>query len=95
VTEDIQDVEVEIPQYAIEVQESIPGKESTRFLSLVVRTSGSEARYFLCMADNAERTARVISKNISDAGRDARSRPSLITGTAAMGNGLRKEGRRP
>jgi hypothetical protein len=87
-------IEVEIPQYAIEVTESVPGDASTRFLSLVVRTSGTESKSFLCMAADAQRTARVFTKQISEAGRDARSRPSLITGNGALGNAIAKEGRK-
>lgn len=84
-------MEIEVPQFAIEAAQIEPGNpDSDVILSLVVTTSGSMARYFLCEASqNYQDIAKQLHDKINQAGSAARRSKSKIVTVQALPDGLR------
>jgi hypothetical protein len=69
------------PQWRVMTAPDLNGKH---YLALIVTTELTEHRFFLCMADDAEKTGNQFRKIIHEAGTDARRDQSGIV--VANGN---------
>jgi hypothetical protein len=85
-------MEIEVPQYMVEATSV---DENTILLNLVVMTSGTMSRYFLCEADqNYQDIAKQLHDKICQAGNEARlaKRSSKIMVVKDLPDGLKNGG---
>jgi hypothetical protein len=82
-----EDVQVELPQYAIVSEANSAGQ---LVMKLQVSFGMAQHEFFLCTSKNYEQVARLIHKNIMDAGLEMKRAESGLIVAKGMPNGLRK-----
>lgn len=84
-------MDVEIPQIAIQAEQI---SEDVIILSLMVTTSGTQAKYFLCTSEqNYQQIAKTIHDGICRAGAEARQAKSGLIVVKDLPDGLKNGGR--
>jgi hypothetical protein len=77
----------ELPQYAVECEANSQGQI---VMKLVVMFAMARHEFFLCTSKNYEQVARIIHKNIMDAGLEMKRAESGLVVAKGMPDGLRK-----